>query len=216
MSPKQAWAAFSLLIVLLDVLAIVAMVSAGFTDTVVISSGLVFLLVYFYVLYKRYHVEVVPEQDIELFTDADDLRILCKIYGLDSSGKESELRTRLIAFSRANRSKPFAWVAPKLVRSVGAALELPEEGTEPSSLLTMSGLTGGKTRSASRLRAMGECPVCEARQPANRATCAECGADLEFYAVLRESRVGKRLVSAKARGMRRKLRYDVPRLGEER
>lgn len=213
MSPKQAWIAFSLLVVLLDLVVMIALVDAAYPEMVVVSSGLVFLLLYFYVIYKRYHVEVVPESDVDLFTDLDDLQILCKIYGLDGSGREKDLRGRLVAFSRANESKAFAWVAPKLVQSLGAALEVPGEAPATSVPVRTRRLTGGRTRSDSRLMAIDLCPVCEARLPAKENACTECGADLEFYTVLRESKVGKRLVSEKARAVRRKLRYDVPALG---
>jgi len=216
MTPKQAWIAFSLLTVLVVTAVMVALAGFGYPEMVVVPSGFIFLLLYFYVLYKRYNVEVVPESDIALFTDPDDLRILCAIYGLETTGDENDLRPRLVAFSRANSSRTFAWVAPKLVRSLGAALELSEGEPTTSSPVEVGPLTGGRARSDSRLTAIELCPVCDAKRPSSDTVCAECGADLEFYAVLRESKVGKRLVSEKARDVRRKLRYDVPALGGKR
>jgi len=206
MTPKRAWTAFSFLTVLAVTVAVLVLVTLGYPDTAVVPAGLVFLLLYFYVLYKRYNVEVVPESDIALFTDPDDLRILCAIYGLEDTGEESELRAKLVAFSRANRSRAFAWVAPKLVRTVTAALEL-EEGDAKAGAPGESGpLTGGQMRSDSRLTSIGLCPVCDAKLPKKSTVCEECGADLEFYAVLRESKVGKRLVSEKASEAKTSLR----------
>jgi len=216
MSPKNAWLTFSMLVVFGDIAAMIVLVDLGYPEMVVFAIGPVVLLFYFYVLYKRYHVEVVPESDIPLFTDPDDLRILCRIYGLDGDGPESDLRERLMTFSRANSPRPFAWVAPGLVQSLGEALEIPEIREAADSGTEARSLTGGKARSDSRLMNLDLCPVCDAELPIGGTTCAECGADLEFYAVLRESKVGRRLVSEKARVVRRKLRYDVPALEEKR
>src|SRR4030042_405298 len=108
MEPKQAWGAFSLLILLADVAVVLALVNMGYPDMVVVSLGMLVLLVYGYVLYKRYNVEVVPEADICLFTDTDDLRILCRIYGLDCSGGELGLRVRLSAFVEETRDRALA------------------------------------------------------------------------------------------------------------
>lgn len=215
MNPKNAWMAFSLLLVLGDAVAMVVLTGFGYDALVVVLSGLAFLLLYFYIIYKRYNVEVVPESDIELFRDSDDLRILCMIYGLDQVGEDGRLRERLKAFSRANSSKAFAWVAPKLVLSLGAALELPAPGAADEHA-PASPLVGGRKRSDSRLMAIDVCPICDAELPRGGRVCGECGADLEFYSVLRESKVGKRLVSERARAVRRKLRYDVPALGDKR
>jgi len=216
MSPKNAWMTFSMLVVLGDILGMMVLVDLGYPEMVVLGVGPVLLLFYFYVLYKRYHVEVVLESDIPLFTDPDDLRILCRIYGLDQGGSESDLRERLMAFSRENSLRPFAWVAPGFVQSLGAALEIPEaaQGTDDDG--GARPLIGGKLRSDSRLGSLDLCPVCDAELPKGGTECGECGADLEFYAVLRESKVGRRLVSEKARVVRRKLRYDVPALREKR
>lgn len=199
----------------------------GFEQYQAAAIAIVVLAVYFYVLYKRYHVEVVPERDILLFEDQDDLRILCSIYGLDASGEIALLRKRLIDFSRANKEKSFVWVVPRAVSRVGAMLEAaplvekaaPQQlakdlvkqllsegaGTEklPSSLL------GGQTRSQTRRLAIRVCPICEAPTQRTGHECAECGADLEFYLTLSESKVGRRLISEKAETRRRKLRYEV-------
>jgi hypothetical protein len=78
------------------------------------------------------------------------------------------------------------------------------------------GLVGGRPRSPERLEKLKVCPICDNRLKKPGGICSECGADLEFYSVLSESKVGKRLISEKAGGVRRKLRYDVPLLGENR
>ncbi|MBN1677026.1 MAG: hypothetical protein JW880_00660 [Candidatus Thermoplasmatota archaeon] len=215
MSPKQAWVVFSFLVVLTDFVAMIALVAFGYPEAVVIASGMIILLFYFYVLYKRYNVEVISESDLALFTDLDDLRILCTIYGLDKAGKESDLNERLLAFSRAHSSRAFTWVAPRLVRSVGEALEVPQVPRSTNAVETRP-LTGGQKRSDSRLMAIGLCPVCDAKLPRKGTVCMECGADLEFYSVLQESKVGKRLVSEKSRVVRRKLRKDVSASGGKR
>jgi hypothetical protein len=180
-------------------------------------------LIYIYVVYKRYHVEVVPESDIVQFDDVDDLRILSRIYGLDTQGTERDLRERLLAFARANRDKAFVWVAPWSVISLGTALEVPagpalamERQTDVPSTVSTRGLVGGKLRSPERLKRLRVCPICDSRAQESGGICNECGADLEFYSALSESKVGKRLISEKADSVRRKLRYDVPLLGENR
>ncbi len=216
MSPKNAWITFSMLVIFGDIVGMIVLVDHGYPEMVIFGIGPVLLLLYFYVLYKRYHVEVIPESDIPLFTNPDDLRILCRIYGLDGDGTEGDLRERLMAFSRANSPRPFAWVAPGLVQSLGEALEIPEATHGRDSGNGSRPLTGGRARSSSRLTNLDLCPVCDAELAAGGTICAECGADLEFYAVLRESKVGRMLVSEKSRVVRRKLRYDVPALGEKR
>lgn len=214
MEPKQAWGVFSLLMLLAVAALVLAFVNMGFPVMVVASSGMVAILVYGYVLYKRYNVEVVPESDICLFTDTDDLRILCRIYGLDCSGEDQALRDRLMVFARKNRSKAFAWVAPKAVLSVGSALEVSEKTVqEPEPAPAKPHLTGGLERSEARLTGIRSCPICDAKVSGKDRVCWECGADLEFYAVFQESKVGKRFVTEKAKEVRRKLRYDVPSLG---
>jgi hypothetical protein len=228
MEPKQAWRAFSLIVFLVDVTLGAALVAVGYEPTPVAFSAIVVILVYVYVLYKRYHVEVVPESDIKLFDDIDDLRILSRIYGTDEKGDEEELRQRLTQFVRANGSKAFTWVAPRSVLAFGSALELPpsqpaKAPTKPLELGDGSGaparqrvLVGGKSRSPSRLAGIKACPVCDAQVAKSKPICPECGADLEFYSVLSESKVGRRIVSKKSNAVRRKLRYAVPSLGETR
>jgi len=213
MSPKNAWMTFSMLVVLGVVIAMAAFLEAGYPEMFVLGIGPVSVLVYFYVLYKRYNVEVVPESDIALFMDIDDLRILCGIYGISDGGSEEDLRGRLVAFSRANRSRPFTWVAPRLVRTVGEALEVPEPVGEEDAGTRPRPLTGGRTRSDSRLKSIDLCPICDTKLPRRGNVCDECGADLEFYVVLKESKVGRLLVSKKAVVARRKLRYKVPTFG---
>jgi hypothetical protein len=191
-----------------------------------------------YVIYKRYHVEIVPESDIMLFDSKEDLRILCRIYGLEPSGRRTELHQRLLEFSRTQRDHSFVWVAPKTVNSLASALELEvpppeqpaaaapeapemEEATRPffkvvsdvpSDEALRSRLVGGKSRSTERLSSISACPVCDADVEGEEPLCQTCGADLEFYAALSESRVGRRMVSAKAVASRRKLRYPLSSL----
>ncbi|MGQ9587571.1 MAG: hypothetical protein ACUVT7_04220 [Thermoplasmata archaeon] len=232
MRPKQAWGAFSL-VVLFAIIALSAVfVDLGYDAYPVSLFALVAVVVYAYVLYKRYHVEVVPESDVALFDDIDDLRILCRIYGLDETGNTEALRQRLVEFARSNKKRAFAWVAPKAVLGLGSALEVsagPQERETPTpslaqrmisqqsaEVLMSKGLLGGRTRSSARLASISDCPVCGAAPPKSGTICSECGADLEFYAVLSESKVGKRLLSRKAGVVRRKLRYEVPSLGETR
>jgi hypothetical protein len=234
MEPKQAWGAFSVVFVLVDALAGSVLVSLGYDLVPAAAIVGIVALIYFYILYKRYHVEVVPESDIMLFDDVDDLRILCVIYGLKETGNESALRRRLVAFSRANSDTAFTWVAPKSVLSVGSSLSI-ESGPQvpghapPSSAtqLAEAMLTGassdrertsilprGESRSTTRLGGIRECPVCGSRTRRARNICSECGADLEFYAVLSESKVGKMMISTKASAVRRKPRYLMPPSGD--
>jgi hypothetical protein len=228
MEPKQAWRAFSLIVFLVDASSVAALVDIGYDPTPVVFSALVVVLVYIYVLYKRYHVEVVPESDIKLFDDIDDLRILSRIYGTDEKGDEEALRQRLIQFVRANGDNAFTWVAPRSVLAFGSALELPpslpaKTPTEPLRQRDLAGppkrqrvLVGGRSRSPSRLAGIKACAVCDAQVAKSEPICPECGADLEFYSVLSESKVGRRIVSKKSDAVRRKLRYTVPSLGETR
>jgi len=229
MRPKQAWGAFSLVVILVIIALSAVFFDLGYDAYPVSLFALVAVVIYAYVLYKRYHVEVVPEGDIILFDDVDDLRILCRIYGLDETGNLNALRQRLVDFARSNEKRAFTWVAPKAVLGLGSALEVPAGPLErkmpmpslaermisqqPANLLMSKGLLGGRARSSARLAIIRACPVCNAAPPKSGSTCSECGADLEFYAVLSESRVGKRLLSKKAGVVRRKLRYEVPQLG---
>jgi hypothetical protein len=228
MEPKQAWRAFTLILFLVDVASAAALLDIGYDPFPVIFSALVVILIYTYILYKRYHVEVVPESDIKLFDDIDDLRILSRIYGTDENGDEEALRQRLIQFVRASGDNAFTWVAPRSVLALGSALELPpsppaKTTTRPLEQRDRAGaparqrvLVGGKSRSPSRLAGIKACPVCDAQVARSEPICPECGADLEFYTVLSESKVGRRLVSKKSDAVRRRLRYAVPSLGETR
>lgn len=234
MSPREAWGAFSLLYVLAAVAACAALLSVGLAWYVSLACAIVLLMTYGYIVYKRYRVEVVPEGDIGLFDDPDDLRILCEIYGLDPDGQERTLRSRLVGFARANDDAAFVWVSPKAVHVFGTSLEVgqppatvvqpPIEYEDVPGLVTrmvtdtgtpvgLRALTGGKARSSTRLSSLKACPVCDSPLPKGAASCRACGADLEFYAVLSETAIGKRLISQKAAvAERRKLRYPVPQL----
>ncbi len=234
MGPRQAWGALSIVFVLVDFAAAAILIDLGYETAPTLSGATVIAIVYAYVLYKRYHVEVVPENDIMLFEDRDDLRILCRIYGLDDSGETGALRQRLLKFARANSQRAFTWVAPKAVVSFGSALEIQPTSTprqttgkalglpiglaaaDASPAAGSRGLLGGKARSSARLSGLTACPICEAGPPRSGAVCTECGADLEFYAVLQETRIGKRVLARKASAVRRKLRYDVPHLRSSR
>lgn len=213
--------------VVLGVLSVaVALISFGHEPIATLMFAGVTLVAYVYVLYKRYNVEVVPEQDIALFDDPEDLRILCRIYGLDGSGDIKALRKRLADFAKANRGRAFAWVAPRSVTSLGGAFRVEQPATRAtatvprmmahasSEAMGRGALTGGRARSQRRLLEISRCPVCATPLRPQSAACSKCGADLEFYAVLSESKVGKRLVSAKSGAVRRKLRFEVPYLGE--
>jgi hypothetical protein len=220
MGPKQAWVVFSFIALSTDIVLALGLLGLGFDGyPVALLAGLA-ALVYVYVVYKRYHVEVVPESDLVQFDDVDDLRILSSIYGLDVRGTEGEVRERLIAFARANKENAFVWIAPRSVISIGSALEVPagpntpmERRTDKPPAASPRGSAGGMSRGPERLKA---CPICDNRVRRLDGICSECGADLEFYYALSESKVGKRLISEKAESVRRKLRYDVPLLGENR
>jgi hypothetical protein len=232
MRAREAWAAFSLVFVL-SLLAAGAYLALRW-DQLTIPSAIVttLLAVYFYIVYKRYRVEVVPEGDLELFDDPDDLRILCEIYGLDADGGSSDHSERLRSFARENQDRDFVWVAPRAVSSFGSSRELrPAEAGAPAgedltSLVmrmisdsprpvpAMGQLVGGRSRSQTRLEGIERCPVCDVKRGRGGSVCAECGADLEFYAVLAESKVGRELMHRKSGAERRKLRYPVPDLEE--
>lgn len=215
MKPKQAWGAFSIIVILTIAIAIALLIDLEYEPVLVAAVALIAVLVYFYVLYKRYHVEVVPETDIMQFEDADDLRILCTIYGLESKGKDAELRDRLLAFARAQGDSAFVWVAPKTVLFFGTALEIPQASGRRSAGPAKS-LLGGDTGASARLARVKRCPICDARTPREGSICKECGADLGFYLALGASKVGKLVLSEKAGEIRRKLRYEVPSMGEDR
>ena len=223
MGPKQAWVVFSFIALAADFVLALSLLELGYDRyPVALVTGSI-ALIYIYVVYKRYHVEVVPEEDIMQFDAVDDLRILSGIYGLDAQGTEKDLRQRLLAFARANKDNAFVWVAPRSIISLGSALEVPagpalatERPSDMPSAASTKGLVGGRPRSPERLKRLRACPICDHRVRRPGAICSECGADLEFYSALSESKVGKRLISEKADGVRRKLRYDVPLLGENR
>jgi len=223
MGPKQAWVVFSFIALVADIVLALGLLELGYDGYPVVLLAGSIALIYIYVLYKRYHVEVVPENDIMQFDDVEDLRILSSIYGLDTQGTENELRERLLVFARANEDNAFVWVAPRSVISLGSALEVPagsalvtERPADRPSTVSTKGLVGGRPRSPERLKRLRACPICDNRVGKSGGICSECGADLEFYSALSESKVGKRLISEKADGVRRKLRYDVPLLGENR
>lgn len=198
------------MVVLADAVAAALLIDLGYEPLPVAAIALIALLVYFYILYKRYHVEVVPESDIMRFEDPDDLRILCSIYGLGSKGGEPELRARLLAFARAKSDSAFVWVAPKTVAFFGAALEIPPARGAARTVPAKS-LLGPRARPRVRT-----CPICDAKAPRKGSVCDECGADLEFYVALGASKVGKLVLSEKASKVRRKSRYEVPSLREDR
>jgi len=232
MRAREAWAAFSLVFVLVVLAAGAYLVLRG--DELSLVSALVttLLAIYFYIVYKRYRVEVVPEGDLGLFDDPDDLLILCDIYGLGTVGRPMDHMARLRRFASENRARDFVWVAPRAVSSFGSSLEMrPQEGAEksgedlgtlvmrmvsdsPRPVPAMGQLVGGMARSQKRLAGIDACPVCEARRLRSENVCAECGADLEFYAVLAGSRIGRELMHRKSGASRRKLRYPVPDLEE--
>lgn len=220
MGPKQAWVVFSFIALAADIVLALGLLELGYDGYPVVLIAGSAALVYIYVVYKRYHVEVVPENDIMQFDDVDDLRILSSIYGLDTKGTEKDVRGRLMAFARANENNAFVWVAPRSVISLGSALEVPSGPIAAAERLadrsSSSALVGGKPRSPERLRRLRACPICDSPVSKSEIICIECGADLEFYSALSESKVGKRLISEKAEDVRRKLRYDVPLLGENR
>jgi len=215
MEPKQAWGAFSIIVVLADTIAVALLIDLEYEPVLVAAIALIALLVYFYVLYKRYHVEVVPENDIMQFEDPDDLRILCTIYGLESKGNDAELRNRLLAFARAHGDSAFVWVAPKTVQFFGTALEMPPTAGATRTTGAKS-LLEERTKSEANLSRVKRCPICNAKVPRKGSICKECGADLGFYVALGASKVGKLVLSEKAGEVRRKLRYEVPSLREDR
>ena len=213
MEPKRAWVAFSAVLVAGVVVAGLILLDLGLSISVVVIFVVTALVLYFYVLYKRYNVEVITENDVMLFDDPDDLRIICSIYGLDATGEPGALRQRLLTFVRAHKDDSFVWVAPDMVLSLGSAITMGRHRAgESSQFANAKPLIGGRPRSESRLSAIDECPVCDAKVPKKGTICPECGADLEFYAALRESRLGKLVLSEKSGSVRRKLRYEVPPL----
>lgn len=207
----------SLIVVLAVFLAAAVLIDMDADPFEVALVSLIALVVYGYVLYKRYHVEVVPESDIDLFDDPDDLRILCSIYGLDDCDDESKARKRLVDFVRTNRGRAYTWVAPRAVLTFGSTFELtPPLRSAPVGAVPAKPLVGGKARSDSRLSGIRSCPLCDAAVSGKTTICPECGTDLEFYSALSETKIGKRLISRKNVAVRRKLRYSVPSSGDDR
>ena len=233
MRPSEAWGAFSFIYVLAVLAACAALPSIGIPWYVSFACAIVAFMFYGYIVYKRYRVEVVPEGDVPLFDDPDDLRILCDIYGLDRKGDERTLRARLVGFSRANSESTFVWVSPKAVHLLATAFEVGREEeaalapvptaddvpglvsrlvSDTGSATELGALTGGKARSPARLSSLRNCPLCDSPLRKGAVSCRECGADLEFYVVLGETAIGKMLISQRAVAERRKLRYPVPQL----
>lgn len=232
MRAEQAWGAFTLVFVLGTAAVAATLVSLGHDPYQIGAFAAIAIMVYLYVMYKRYHIELVTEGDITLFSDPDDLRILCEIYGLGGSGRPIVDRQRLKNFVRAHPEGSFVWVAPRSVRSVGSALAIPPPEPEevltvpvlmkklmanrPSEISLKGPLVGGRKRSSERLAALAECPVCESVLRRPKGVCPECGADLEFYSVLADSRLGRRLLSEKTEARKRKLRYTEEQMpGQE-
>jgi len=214
MKPGQAWKVLSLMFVLGVIVVAAALASVGYDPFAIAAGALVVLLVYPYVLYKRYHVEVVPERDIALLNDTDDLRLLCRIYGLPHDGGRMALRSRLLKFIAENRGNAFAWVAPRGVLGFGSAFALPSVEENQ----TATGHSEGRGVPASKESQLGRsaCPICETPVPAGTKTCAVCGADQEFYSSVMDTRIGKLLVSQREAALRRKPRYSPPRSGGDR
>jgi uncharacterized protein YbaR (Trm112 family) len=108
------------------------------------------------------------------------------------------------------------------VHGVSTALEIPEPervaepdandlmrrllSDAPTTSRFPGTLVGGAKRSPKRLVDIYWCPICRFRLKKTVAVCPECGADLEFYATLSKSQLGKRLISGKEK---RKLRYGA-------
>lgn len=223
MRAGEVWGAVTVLFVSALATVSALLIARGEELSFVLPFVVVILSIYLYVVYKRYRVELVPEGDLDLFDDPGDLRILCAIYGLPRTGAPNWLRHRLAQFARANSGSSFVWVAPRSLRRVASGLELsaekeeqelsedPQElfmrmvSDEPSDDRSRRPLVWGVRRSRSRLTSIASCPVCDSDVQENSAVCGGCGADLEFYEALSESKVGRRLVAQKADGRGRKV-----------
>ncbi len=224
MRAGEVWKAVTVLFVSALATVSALLIARGEEEFFVLPFVVVALSVYFYVVYKRYHVELVPEGDLELFDDPGDLEILCAIYGLPRTGSPNRLRHRLAQFARVNSDSSFVWVAPKSLKRVASGLELSAEkeeqelpenlhefvvrmvSDEPSGDRSRRPLVWGVRRSRSRLTSIASCPICDSEVGGRQAICGECGADLEFYSALAESKVGRRLVAQKVGQRYRKLR----------
>jgi hypothetical protein len=215
MSTRDVWAVFTLLCVLAVAVFSAFMINRGEEPAIVLSVAAAAVAVYLYVIYKRYRVELVPESDLKLFDDPEDLEILCTIYGLPSTGPTSRRMHRLALLSRAYSDQHFIWVAPGFMKRIASGLvagpdeELGEPPEDAMDLLTRMvsddgagkgfarPLALGKKRSAARLRRMESCPVCDSEVTHRSFVCERCGADLEFYDALAESKIGRMLVAEK-------------------
>jgi hypothetical protein len=216
MEPRRAWGVFSFVLLTGVAIAAAAFYDLGFDPAFVLAFAIIVPIFYLYIVYKRYNVEVITENDAMLVDDPEDLRIICSIYGLDATGEPGAMRQRLLSFVRKNQEKAFTWVAPKVVLSVGSSLQMPEAGDVPRSRQFSNArpLVGGKPRDDARLSAIDKCPVCGSRAPRKASTCGECGADLEYYAALGELKLGKLVLSEKAASARRKPRNEAKNVRE--
>ena len=215
MNARDVWATFTMLVVLAIAVVSAFVINRGQEPAIVVSMAVAAFAVYLYVLYKRYRVEMVPEDDLRLFTDPEDLAILCDIYGLPNTGSRSWLMHRLALLSRAYADQHFIWVAPRFMKSIASSLVAGPEGDlgEPpedavdlvARMVSGNGpgkvparpLVWGKRRSSARLRSMSACPVCDSPVTHRSLVCEKCGADLEFYDALSESKIGRMLVAEK-------------------
>ncbi|UCE44667.1 MAG: hypothetical protein JSU93_04445 [Methanobacteriota archaeon] len=217
MRAQDAWRVFTILFILGLAVAASWMTNQGQNVALVAFMAVVSIAVYFYIIYKRYHVERLPESDLRLFDDPEDLRILCRIYGIPDTGSPTWLRHRLAQFIRQNESRSFVWVAPIFMKKLVSNLELspnsedyqefPESQSEllermvssyPSAAAEGRPLVWGVRRSTSRRHAITSCPICDEEVDRKSLVCDVCGADLEFYEVLSESKVGRKLVAQRA------------------
>jgi hypothetical protein len=216
MRAGEVWGAITVLYVSGVALVSAFLIASGEETYFIMPFAVVTVAVYLYVVYKRYHVELVTEGDLRLFDDPEDLRILCAIYGLPRTGTPNWLRHRLAQFARVNSDDSFVWVAPKALRRIASGLEFTTEKEEeemPNNLHELvvrmvsdapavdrsrRPLVWGVARSRLRLSSIESCPICETDVRPGTIVCSECGADLEFYQALSESKVGKRLVAQRA------------------
>ncbi len=226
MSPTgRALAFMSASLLALDGLVCLVLLSRGLEPVLVLTGGMVAGAAYAYVIYKRYRVEVITASDLKLFDDIDDLRLLCRIYGLDATGSAGRLRGRLEAFAFANKDRVFVWVAPMAISwaiamdsSRLASADLAENlisdrtwGQKPETRPIILARSQGASRPRLKI-----CPICDARAPLLGSTCKECGADLSLYLALSKSKIGRRFVGAKATAVRHKLRYEGATIGVKR
>jgi len=220
MRAEQAWATLSLLFALGTVAAAATLISLGYHPYQTGAFAVSALAIFIYIIYKRYHIELVTEGDIALFTDPEDLHILCEIYGLGGTGRPLIDRQRLKNFVRTHPGTAFVWTAPRAVRSFANALALPEP--EPEEELTVPALMKKLMSEQPSERSLRgsliwdadrrpkpavhaeACPVCDSELHGEGDTCPECGADLRFYSALADSRLGRRLLYEKTEARKRK------------